>query len=88
MNATPSRTLLGHLFPNNTNKSSLPGYSTSILLAQDTTFLGSGRYLQRQPPPKLVQSEPQGACEALFDSRVQEQIAPFLQRTTQCSRTR
>ena len=45
-NSTPSRTLLGHLFPSNTNFSLLPGQSTSILLAQDT-FLGSGRYLQR-----------------------------------------
>ena len=84
-NATPSRTLLGHLFPDNTNNSFLPGYSTSILLAQDT-FLGSGRYLLRQPSLRLVQSESKGAYEALFNSRVTELIAPFLRHTTHCSR--
>ena len=76
-NATPSRTLSGHLFPYNTNIPFSPGHSISILLAQDT-FLGSGTYLLRQLSLPLAQLEPQSAHEALFDSRVHEQIAPFL----------
>lgn len=55
--------------------------------AKQSTFLGTAGYLQRQLSSQLVHSEPQGACEALLNSRVQEQIAPFLQQTIQRSRT-
>ena len=37
--------------------------------------------------PQLVLSESQGALEALFNSRVQEKIAPFIRQTRQGSRT-
>jgi hypothetical protein len=48
---------------------------TAKVLAQ-LTSLGTAGYLQRQLSSQLVHSEPQGACEALLNSRVQCRLRP------------
>lgn len=84
---TPSRTLSGNPSPTIKQQQFISCRTFYQYTAKQSTFLGTAGYLQRQLSSQLVHSEPQGACEALLNSRVQEQIAPFLQQTIQRSRT-